>query len=562
MKTKKPAKLAALVAGVAFASFADDLALDNEAKTVSEAADATVEYGAVTLANAASLSVASGTLSATSITAGETSDDNSISVAGPDAALSFVELNFGYGNQGNGCNNTLSVSGGATLKHNTTDRNKLAKIGEGHSKIPERGCSNTATISGVGTTAEFYQLQIGKYGSDNSMRITDGAAAIVGYGVSCGSNTGTNNVLSVDGATLSVTIGNNNINGVSASHPGSMLQVKGGGKVHVAGGMAASAGGGFALSDGASLDASGNISVGNTSGGEASYISIDGAEFLATNAAVTTTFGNSSSNTLRVVNGGAFKAAGTVVLGSKSATIDSDFNSIFIAGEGSVFTANTVNVGSGASLFNAFTVTNGATMTAAIFNLGAGSASGMACSNRLEVVDGAIANITTINNALISSTNNTILVRDATLNAGSFNWRNATVLRVEGTTTKVKWSTPRGNRGGGLPLGGSSLEFVPPASVRTFSEPPVDISGPAADAVFNFNYNSENPLTVRVVDAKDCIKAGGGKYPLLRHTYEIQGSLDDVVLDAPDGVALSLSDDKKTLWVTIPGPGGFRVIIR
>ena len=513
-------------------------------------------YANVTLSNHATLQVTAGALSAeTTFYAGyaQGDDGNAVLVDGSTAALALTgtPYTFHLGNLGN--DNTLTVKGGATLTAVATSTKNVFALGQGNTRDLTQGCRNVLAVTGPGTSASLYRLTIGTSGCDNKVLVADGASLAIAnaVGMSGVDRTGTGNELVISNATATVASSGSL---AAANADGGLVVTGSSAEMTVAGTMTIARKAHVKVQDHATLVLTGKTMFGADKGSETSLFVQDGAVLDALGELY---LGNVLTNAYTEVSGGAhLYATNTAKCSWVGYAAGADRNELRVTGAGSLAKFNQLKIGDGGSS-NIVAVANGATLEVnELYN----GYLATACGNRFEVLDGASATVTTYNKASNGSTNNVIRVKDGMLTMNGFIWSHGLTVRLEGTQSHVTW--PLNARSGGSPLSGGTLEFVPPAEVRTFAEPVVNLT--SSRTSFVFELAAGRGVRLRVADAEACMTNGGGTYPLLMSPTGITGGIENVTVEGPEGTEFFITGDSggpQTLWVKVPRKSSGMILI-
>jgi T5SS/PEP-CTERM-associated repeat protein len=351
---------------------------------------------------------------------------------------------FGTGNQ-------LNISAGATL--NCAE----LEIGKGSKNYPAYGCNNSVSVDGDGSTlTSDGALYVGWFGSNNSLSISGGAAVscnvlYVGYGYSSSSSLGAGNTVEIkdDGTTFTCTTslqvgdyGPNNkltvsngadvvgaecVVGYDSTGTGGNLVVKGSGTTCTfSGNMFAGLYGGtsmFKVTDGAHFS---NVVayIGKNASSDSNTVTVSGSgsQWSSSDNLYVGYLG--SGNTL-TISGGAMVScfSGYIGYGTNSNITDGINNSVTVTGEGSTLAvAGDLNVGVYAA-GNTLTVDDGALVKvdgAIFFKAGC----------YLNIGEGYIAlygnHVTDLNNLWTGYVaDHDLQVWDPTANGGSGGWVSA-----------------------------------------------------------------------------------------------------------------------------------------
>lgn len=493
------------------------------------------DYNRLVLENGAQATVTNGIISIGDLAG---ADGNSVELRSGGGISTSGGNNTCYVGNG-GSFNTMTISDGTFSSYynftvgGTGSGNRLEVVDGGqvstrtHVYIGSNAASqsNTVVVAGTGSLLKttFYDVNVGNYGSYNTLVVSNGATASGWRNVYAGTGAGSSyNTLLVSGAgstlrgeclnnpSYALAVGLNGTNNVLRLEDGGTFV--GNGNYEFAVGVNAGSfsnqvfvGGGCTLTNG------GNLYVGKSGGGNTMAVS---------NAQVNSGYvfigSGSSGNALAVSGGAEWVARGHFYIGYNTGA---NSNALFIAGAGTVAT-NTQ------------------------FDLDVGR---QGAYNRLEITDGA--ELTIMRHAYIGhydgAVSNTFLIREGTFRcnqsgAGNVIVSNACTLAIQGSNSVVQARTLAVNTGSGLDVRIGPGGFTP-----------IEVIG-------RVWFDGTTRLTV---DAFELAKAGGGTVTLMNYGSKTGSIAEENMTFVPSGITVNQADGNR-ITLRIPSFKGTIISVR
>ncbi len=501
---------------------------------------------------------------------GNAGSGHSVTISGGAKALSYA--NFSVGGWANDCTVTVDgagselgvisdLSSGVRMYAGSSGSNNLLLFQNGSSGhvpigawsflcVGNGGSFNKLQIDGSGTAFYAADTRVGNGGSTNAIVVTGGGAFYATNSVSAGNNTGwgsgifvTNGVFEAmkpNGARVDMTF-----------IRGSRFVFSGPSARGLIGGFTAKTDSSMEILDGAVVTNYAQMSFSHDG-----TVGVNGNCWLLVsnatlNAGYNINAGNFVDNSKIIVMDGGKIYNPTMFfdIGSFAAAHD---NEMIIDGVGSFASCARWRIG-GQGYCNRGIVRNGGEMSSPAVQISNGNV--VTCvSNAVEVLDGGKITLTGWNGSITSyanTSNSIVRVKNGTITGSGTSNKitlyNESVLRLEGTTTKIKVTS--------LELKNNcAIEFVPPPDAASVDEPYVTLSASSNPVLV------ENGLVLRVVDARSCQKNGGGMYTLVSSP---NASLSGIVFSdssLPEGAKVIY--EEHAIKVKIPRINGTVVIIR
>ena len=500
---------------------------------------------------------------------GNAGSGHSVTISGGAKALSYA--NFSVGGWANDCTVTVDgagselgvisdLSSGVRMYAGGSGSNNLLLFQNGSSGhvpigawsflcVGNGGSFNKLQIDGSGTAFYAADTRVGSGGSANAIVVTDGGAFYATNSVSAGNNSGSGNGIFVT-------------NGVfEAMKPGGArvdINFNQGSRFVFSGASARGLIGGFTAKTGSSMEILDGAVVTNYAQMSFSHdgtVGVNGDCWLLVsnatlNAGYNINAGNYVDNSkIIVMDGGKiYNPSYFFDIGSFATAHD---NEMIIDGEGSYASCSRWRIG-GQGYSNRGIVRNGGELSSPAVQISNGNVA-TCVSNAIEVLNGGKITLTGWNGSVTSyanTSNSIVRVKDGTISgSGSSNkitLYNESVLRLEGTKTKIQITA--------LELRNNcAIEFVPPADAASVDEPYVTLSASSAPFVV------ENGLVLRVLDARQCQKNGGGTYTLVSSPNASLAGVTFGETSMPTGARVIYEDH--AIKVKIPRVG-LSVVIR